>query len=185
MGIAFEPLGLQRFIRRKFNEVVHSSRIEFDEFDLEFSQIIQRILTSELTDPSHELDRYFADRLHNDPDPIVESSVRVLFSNEEFSSLEELAVQQGLTLRSLQRKFKDHLGCTPREYQKLIQFRNAVNTYQFAEEHTSFTELAHDHNYYDQPAFIKHFKKVTGKKPREFFSHLKQFGTEDTFWIEE
>ncbi|MFT5596589.1 MAG: AraC-like DNA-binding protein [Flammeovirgaceae bacterium] len=182
LGVAFEPLGVQRFLNRKFSEVAVQTSVRFAELGEGFDELAQMVLSCPMEDPTSHLDRFFLENLQPNKAAEMERIVAHLFAEKEHSPLEELAREYGLSLRSLQRKFKDHLMCSPREYRRLIRFRSAVNTYQFAERQTSFTQLALEHNYYDQPAFIKHFKQIAGKSPRDFFNHIQQYGSEDTFW---
>jgi len=182
LGVAFEPLGVQRFLNRKFSEVAVKTTVPFTELGDGFADLALTVLKHPMEDPTTRLDGFFLENLQPSKDADMDRVVAHFFSEKEHSPLDELAAEYGLSLRSLQRKFKEHLMCTPREYRRLIRFRRAVNTYQFAERHTSFTQLAHENNYYDQPAFVNHFKQISGRSPRDFFDHIQQYGSEDTFW---
>jgi AraC-like DNA-binding protein len=182
LGIAFEPLGLQRFIMKSYKDVAHDLVVPFEEFGSEFEALCTEILKNPADDPSKTFDAYLLSKMCNPLDPQMEIAVQKILQNDEGLQLENLAGDLGLSMRTLQRRFKDHLACTPREYQQLVRFRKAINTYQSASKPTTFTQLALETNYYDQPAFVNHFKRITGRSPREFFNNLQKRGSEDTYW---
>jgi AraC-like DNA-binding protein len=185
VGVAFEPLGIHRFIDTKLSDIAVNTVVHFGEFGPEFTALVTEVLNAPFADPTEKLDAFFYKRLRPPEDRSMINLVAYLLAEKEQIPLERLAANHGMSVRSMQRRFRETLVCTPREYRRLIRFRNAVNAYQYASRETSFTELALENNYYDQPAFIKHFKKLTGRTPRDFFAHIRQYGSEDTFWSDQ
>ena len=181
LGIAFEPLGLQRFLKRNYREVASEMVIQFNEFGPDFENLCEEVLKAPSEDPTAKLDDFFCSKMGTGVDPLVKNAVEMLLNKEELQ-LEDLAINLGMSIRTLQRRFIEHLACSPRAYQQVIRFRKAINAYQNASAPTTFTQLAMEANYYDQPAFVNHFKRITGKSPRAFFGQLQKLGSEDTYW---
>ena len=69
----------------------------------------------------------------------------------------------GVSARQLRRLSKLHLGLSPREFARVMRFQhmlNLINT-------TSHKPAWADH-FYDQPHFIREFKRISGLTPTEF-----------------
>jgi AraC-like DNA-binding protein len=83
--------------------------------------------------------------------------------------VEKLYEQMHTSRRQFERRFKNLLGFTPREYAKIQRFRFALQQYQ-KEPEQSFTQLALSSGYYDQAHFNRDFKELSGITPRSFFT---------------
>ena len=112
----------------------------------------------------------------------VQRAVKLLIESSGEYQMQALASELDINRKTLLRHFQKALSTSPKGYQKLIRFRNALNNYSESTQAQTFTELALEHAYYDQPAFTKHFKQITGLSPRKFFKRIQQFGTADTYW---
>lgn len=78
-----------------------------------------------------------------------------------------------LTERTLERKFKNQTGLTPKQFAKIIQFQTSLSKLSQAD----FDKLTHvglDSGFTDQSHFIRVFKEYTGKTPSYY---LKSVGT--------
>lgn len=181
LGIAFEPLGLNHFIEEPFSEIAPNRSNLFLAFGDEYHNLVEKQLKSDAS-PVQALDAFLLSQKKCFKNTRLQSVLDILFEKGCELSVQTLAESQGMSRKTLLRDFNKDLSCSVKTYQKLIRFRQALNTYQQAENKTSFTELALEHSYYDQPAFIKNFKQITGYSPRNFFEKLKQYGQADTFW---
>jgi AraC-like DNA-binding protein len=113
----------------------------------------------------------------------LQNAVELLIEEGGEPNVQLLATRLGCTRKTLYRRFHNHLGCSVEAFRTLVRFRTALNHYLTADERLSFTALAADHAFYDQPAFIRHFKKITGFTPRSFFRNIRQHGNADTWWM--
>lgn len=182
IGVAFEPLGVNRFIAKPLEAVAPSTVNNFTEFGRAFRELVQEVLSDPEEDPVSKVDDFLVGRLRACDHSVLRQAMSILRENAGESDVRSLADQLGISRKTLLRYFKKHLCCTVEEYRKLVRFRNALNDYRSQTDQITFTELAHKHSYYDQPAFIRHFKAVTGKTPRSFFAGLRQYGANDTYW---
>lgn len=67
---------------------------------------------------------------------------------------------------SFEKRFRRIIGTTPKQYAKIIRFRNLINSW--SQSHR-LTDLAYTAGYFDQAHFIKDFRSFTGQSPQDFF----------------
>jgi len=80
-----------------------------------------------------------------------------------FSSMENF----NLSERSLQRIFKDHVGISPKKFADIMRLENSIDLFR---QGKTLTDVCYESGYYDQPHFIKSFRRFTGYTPSEFSS---------------
>lgn len=84
-------------------------------------------------------------------------------------SIQELCEELGCSTRYLQKKFKTHIGISPKQFIIIIKLRNAVDDIAYPQEKDiSFTELALNNNFYDQAHFNRTFQHIIKTSPRKF-----------------
>ncbi|TEU29684.1 AraC family transcriptional regulator [Acinetobacter seifertii] len=91
--------------------------------------------------------------------------VDVINSSTSFISLEELALQVGLSRYAIIRLFKANVGLTPHAFQINLKINRAR---ELLKQGISLVELALNLGFSDQSHFHKAFKAHTGVTPRQF-----------------
>lgn len=182
IGIAFEPLGVNAFLDSSLSAVAPDKVNDFDFFDPGLPTIVRRGLDGASDDLVSAIDAFLISKYKYFDHAPLKTAVSELLQADGGIGVEALSAQLGISRKTLLRMFREHLCTSVEGYKKLVRFRNALNHYLLSENKTTFTALALDHQYYDQPAFIKHFKSITGLSPRAFFAQLKRYGEKDTFW---
>jgi len=183
LGIAFEPLGYNQFIPKPLSDWLPSGKNDVSVLESALKPVAIDCFQSNPDGCVEILDTYFLQRLSALKDENrLKQILNLLMDVDTERNVQELSADLNLDRRTLLRLVQKHLCTSVKEYQQLVKFRLALNNYIEAGKETTFTELAHNHRYYDQPAFIRHFKKITGKTPRNFFKHIHHFGTFDTYW---
>lgn len=74
--------------------------------------------------------------------------------------------------RYFQKKFKEIVGITPSEYNRIVRFNNLFSQFD-TEDQNNYKTLVALFNYYDLAHFSKDFKKYCGETPKKF--HLDKF----------
>lgn len=103
----------------------------------------------------------FLSKLSWEPDPIVAEALRRL--EGETPSVGRIARALGLGERQLERRFQAKVGLSPRAFLTLRRFERAV---ELSKRARSFTQLALDAGYSDQPHFNRDFRRFAGQSPR-------------------
>jgi len=101
-----------------------------------------------------------------DDDPVARQAnrLRQLRGNV---AIQELADAAGLSLRHFQRRFRALTGINPKYYARICRIGHVVHRKELEPE-ASWTTLALEAGYSDQPHFIHDFKELTGTLPSEF-----------------
>ena len=81
-------------------------------------------------------------------------------------SIRDFCTSFGMHKSTLEKKFKDATGLTPKKYANLIRFNFLVH--KLLNSESSLTESVYELGYFDQSHMIKDFKKVIGITPKEF-----------------
>lgn len=185
VGIAFEPLGMNVFLGDGWTPAPPHALLPNTAWPA-LRTFLADHKDAFATAPDAALEA-LAEFLDKQPRHVVPNDLRaaveLLIASHGEIAVEPLADAVGTTRKTLYRRFQHHLGCSVETFRMLVRFRAALNHYLTADERLSFTALAADHAYYDQPAFIRHFKKITGLTPRHFFRNIRQHGQADTWWM--
>lgn len=101
---------------------------------------------------------------------LVKSAADYLWSDT--LALSQLPEQVHFTLRTLQRKFAQVIGLSPKRFTRIARFNALKNRLILAPEQ-NLTEVAHDFQYFDQAHFIRDFRQIMGQTPSVFVEHVK------------
>jgi AraC-like DNA-binding protein len=183
IGIVFNPLGINHFINRPLSEIVTESISEFDYFGMSLDEIAKEVFDKEnLIDKRISLDNFFLNKYSSISDDRIVNAVGEILDSEGSIKIKDLAQQLNISRETLLRIFKKHLCYSFEEFKSVVRFRRALEYYVENEVKPNLTNVAIENQYYDQSAFVKHFKKVTGLSPKKFFSSLHDIGNSGTYW---
>lgn len=184
IGIVFEPLGLNHFVSAPLSELTSMGlNLNFNYFNTSLLPILNKLFDiNEIEDRVTLLDIYFKSQFKGLSEKRISASIDLMFNKSDKYSVQEIADSLGVNRKTLLRLFRKHLNCSVQDYNSLIQFRKAIETYQKSSKKPLLTELSCDFNFYDQSDFINHFRKVTNFNPKKFFDKLIEFGDHEIFW---
>jgi len=69
----------------------------------------------------------------------------------------------GVSSRQLRRLAKEHLGMMPKDFARVCRFQHVLKALYTPQPHNAWLE-----HYYDQPHFIREFKRLSGLTPSQF-----------------
>jgi AraC-like DNA-binding protein len=95
------------------------------------------------------------------------SLVKKIVGNNILMSVPSFVSDCNLSRRQLERKFKEFSGFSPKDFFRLVRFKNVLK--ESEHRNKSLAQIAIDSGYYDQSHFTHEFKKYSGYSPREFF----------------
>lgn len=184
VGVVFQPLGLNHFIDCPLSSVAQQPlNLTFNYFKGSIPPYLDRIYATDDFDKKvHLLDEYFHSIYIGFQDEILEQAIELLLKKDDKYTVNELSEALNVSRRTLLRIFRKHLNCSVKDYINVIQFRKALEIYQESPHKPSLTRVALDSDYYDQSEFIKHFTKLTGFNPKNFFKRVVKYGSEKTYW---
>lgn len=96
------------------------------------------------------------------------------------TSLDELTSRFNISRRHFERLFKEETGISPKKYQSLLRFEEALG---IMKDEKFLTEIAFDLGFTDQSHLIKEFKKYSGLTPKKYIQ-LNALGDFDTIILE-
>ena len=97
-------------------------------------------------------------------------------------TIAEIAEKTGYNLKSFQRHFLKHMGCSPINYKRIARFRNSLKSKLDTHEIKTLTDDSYENNYFDQSYFIKEFKKLTKQNPKQFFKEISRVDGDKIVW---
>jgi len=112
----------------------------------------------------------------------LERSLMYFEKQEEKCTIAAIATKTGFGLKSFQRNFLKHMGCTPIDYRRLKYFRSALNSKLQTQHKKSLTEITFENHYFDQSYFIKEFRNFTNLNPRLFFKKVRMVDGDKIIW---
>jgi AraC-like DNA-binding protein len=100
---------------------------------------------------------------------MIQEGIRLIDRRQGLIRAEELGKTLLTTPRTLERKFSNMVGKSPKQFIRIVRFQHILNSVQGSKS-MNFTRLAYDRGYFDQAHFINDFKIFTGMPPKEFFT---------------
>ncbi|MEH6344354.1 MAG: helix-turn-helix transcriptional regulator [Bermanella sp.] len=182
VGIHFLPMAGHLFFKQDMNQLANrfmddSQAIVNDLFQSNSSSFEKLKLLVEEAGPE-EVSQYLQKMLLAvlaDYKTLAQDRLMTLFYTLENNSqlgLTELSEQLGVSVRDIQRLFKQYVGVTPNVYMRLNKI-NQLKTKIANNEFSTLTELAIDSGYFDQAHFIRDFKLFMQETPKQYHT-LKQ-----------
>jgi AraC-like DNA-binding protein len=83
-------------------------------------------------------------------------------------SIEKLANETNMCLKTFERKFIEEVGLSPRLFERIRRFNKALDI-KMSDPAIRWTNICFQTGYYDQNHFIKDFTEFAGQSPGKFF----------------
>ena len=104
----------------------------------------------------------------------IDEAIKLIRNSKGQIAIEEIAEKVFLTKRTLERKFLETVGTSPKIFSRITRFLNICH---HLEEHKNktLTQLTYECGYYDQAHFNRDFKEFSGFTPKDFFAKENVF----------
>ncbi|AJS59441.1 AraC family transcriptional regulator [Paenibacillus sp. IHBB 10380] len=102
-------------------------------------------------------------------DGLLQTGMRYMYDQQGRMSIRTLAEKLSYSERTIRRTFQKELGVSPKELVGIIRFQSLLHELYLTTQ-SSFTDIAVKYGYYDQPHFIKDFKRYYGMSPNQVFT---------------
>jgi AraC-like DNA-binding protein len=100
-------------------------------------------------------------------DKQIRAVVGFAFQQKGVVEVADLADYANLSTRTLQRRFEEVVGYSPKVFARVVRFDYIKDELMFNPA-LNLTDLAYRFGYFDQAHFIQDFKQLTGKTPSVF-----------------
>lgn len=169
-GVKFKAHGLHPFLGIPMNHVsndIHDATSLFEANVLQ--EVENRLHEAHSNDERTSLIEQFLMRRLRHP-----CDLRVMWATSRIQhqkgrvSVRRLAEDANLSERRLRDLFRKHIGTSPKSYSRLVRFSDLIKSFRNPQNAKQLSRLALDVGYYDQPHFIREFRRITEKTPRQF-----------------
>ncbi|MFV1884510.1 MAG: AraC family transcriptional regulator [Balneola sp.] len=173
LAIRFKPEGLYPFINEDTASLIDQSVHPEIIFGKEIRYLQEQIAEEKSERARVRLvNKFLNDRLaasKKKADPYFELFLKRIQSSKGQVSLKEMSKEFSVSPKTIQRKFSEYVGITPKKYSRLVRLIEAVKSFE-QNPAQRFSLLAHQFGFTDQMHFIKEVKAFTGKTPTEYFN---------------
>lgn len=173
LGVRFLPCGLSHFIKLPLHELTNL-RLNADEVPTLFEDSFAERLCEQINLQSriHLIENYLINYLchySQTSDTQIIYAVNQINQHKGKLSIQSLVDDICLCQRQFERKFKRHTGFTPKEYSRIIKFRNAIDLLR-TESYENLLSIAIHAGYYDVPHLSREIKKMSGSTACSFLA---------------
>ena len=116
---------------------------------------------------------------------LIQSVKQMVYESNGKIKVSDMQEKTGYSERYINRIFIEEMGFSPKTFCKIIQFQHSLELLNYGKPE-NMTEAAVRMGYYDQPQFIRDFKKYAGITPGEYLKLLDTIGYRQKIeWVEE
>lgn len=132
----------------------------------DINDLLAALVKSNLNEQIRMLDNFLLTQLDKSipVDPLLIEAVRLITQNDGILPRQSIKVSE----RTLERKFKLHIGISPKHFSGIIRLNASAKRMQRMKAEDRLTAIAYESGYFDQAHFIKEFKKYTGITPHQY-----------------
>nr|WP_103351107.1 helix-turn-helix domain-containing protein [Amycolatopsis sp. CA-128772] len=170
LGVRFRPGCFRAFLGRPVRDIADRSVPLTDVFGLAASRAAESVQSArddaEMADAVDNLLIAKPVRLSPAARQAAEA-VESIARDPGITRVAQLCADTGLTTRSVQRVFAEHVGCPPKQAIRIYRLNDAAQRI-VTEGQPDYAGLAVRLGYSDQSHFIRDFRTVTGQSPGEY-----------------
>lgn len=169
VGVKFKPAGLFTLLRQPLSELVNQM-VSSDELGDSSLQMLGEQVFDASTEAAkiEVLNTFFLRRLLvvDAPNLLVEKALRMILRQQGNLRIDSLKDVLGVHYKTLERRFKTHVGLTPKVFARVVRFKHTYKRFHSlaAKDPAFFLDLG----YYDQNHFIKDFKYFLHTTPAAY-----------------
>ena len=165
MGVRFRPGGLRAFLDAPVHELAEGATDARAVWGAETALLAEAL--SETRDAATRLLRV-EDFLRRRRRPAASESglVRQILTSRGQVRSEDLAWAAGISLRQLERRFRDTVGLPPKRLARIVRFQEVLR--RSGGDTPDWVAVALDCGYYDQSHLIRDFCELAGAAPSRF-----------------
>lgn len=120
--------------------------------------------------------RFFLARINSGslvPDGKVIRNILKQTTGFRNASVRTMASDYGVSERSIERKFRDLVGVSPKKYLQILRFEHSYKRLT-SQDFETFSQLGYEAGFSDQSHFIRSFKQFSGMLPTTYLEEMKR-----------
>ncbi len=173
IAVTFYPCAASHFLRFPLSEIEDSSVNLLDIYNRPMKEVEEQLGSSFLLEErirfiENFLIKCFKPSKDNDL-LLLKKGIALINQSKGQIKASDLSKSLLLTNKSLERKFSQYLGKTPKQFIRIVRFQGIIQHFSNS-GNKPLTQLSYDNGYFDQAHFIKDFKSLSGYSPGEFFA---------------
>jgi AraC-like DNA-binding protein len=183
-GISFYPHALKHFLRVDAQEITDKFPDLLNFVSTDFNDMILGAGSNHLR--ISKLNCFLIEQLEKNAyrnGNVVINDVLLNTYKYRNHSVKEVANNYKLSERSIERKFREWVGVSPKKYLQIFRFEETYHKLN-GNNFRNLSEVAFANGYSDQSHFIRNFRKFSGIPPSDYIDELKneERGSGILFW---
>lgn len=171
LGICFQPHALKSVFGIDADELTNACLDLNNLSNKKQGKLSERLLNApSMDDQVKILSFYLVDKIQSNntkDDALIRHAVNQILRTSGNVSLPDLQSQLKLSERSLERKFRQTVGISPKLFSRICRFQQSLNQMRQS-KYDKLSDIAYANEYSDQSHFIRVFREFTGFSPLEF-----------------
>ena len=170
IAIRFYPWGARRFFRAPVSELSERILPADAIWGKAARDLTERVGNASSTSERLErVERFLLARYDERELDVVDRGSQFIWRRHGQLSVRALCEELGSGERTLERRFREGTGTTPKRMARLVRFLSACRS--LKSERYNLAGLAHDSGYHDQAHFIKECRAFSGLTPGQLLTH--------------
>lgn len=170
LGICFQPHALKSVFGMDAHELTDAC-LDLNSFaGKNHNNLSEQLLNStSLDEQIKTLSFYLIDRIQKNgkEDEVIMQAVNHISQNHGDLNIKELQTSLKMTERTLERRFKQTIGISPKLFSRICHFQHSLGQYR-KRDYGKLSDIAYENDYADQSHFIRVFREFTGFSPLDF-----------------
>lgn len=173
LGSHVKPYGLAYFTKKPISSLpwLISTEELFGDIAKKFLRKVDACTNTEQI--FNEVETVFLDNILIRDLSLITRAIELIEANYGHIEITELSEQLGVSDRTIRTHFYDYIGCSPKEYLRIVKLKQVI--FQMKHSESSLTHIAYDNNYFDQSHFIREVKGITGQSPNKLRKEIPNF----------
>ena len=139
--------------------------------DVNIAAFTQRLLSEKDIDKRVEIISFLLNQLFQSKRQNFDLKIKQVIENiiitKGRENISTIAKKVKINTRTLERRFFNETGLSPKQFSKIIQFQSSLEQIT-VKDYTKLTDVVYENGFTDQSHFIKVFKGFTGRTPKTF-----------------
>lgn len=174
IGIRFNPAGAYIFFDEKIESFLDKHEVMKDSTSWQIDELYKNLQAKKNIEEKIVLiEDFFIKKLDlakKKNSPWIFNLIDKIIQKKGDIEILDLCKEFNISLKQLERKFKEEVGLSPKVYIRIIRLRNVKNILSSLEV-DNLTKTAYENGFFDQAHFTREFKFFMNETPKNYFKN--------------